>query len=130
MVLGLDHVGICIPVGGEDVARKFYSEVLGLREVPKPGTISARGGIWYLFPDGRMLHLLAYSNFKPAPRAHPAFIADLNALAAKTEPKWDTELAPRRRFYLTDPFGNRLEFLEDETAGEKLTLKDRILGHW
>jgi extradiol dioxygenase family protein len=26
--------------------------------------------------------------------------------------RWDEELAPRRRFYGEDPFGNRLEFLE------------------
>jgi extradiol dioxygenase family protein len=26
--------------------------------------------------------------------------------------RWDGELAPRRRFYSEDPFGNRLEFLD------------------
>ena len=113
MISGLDHVGITIPVGGEDAAREFYSGTLGLNETPKPATISARGGLWYLLPDGRMLHLLADANFAPAPRAHPAFVANLDALAAKTEPQWDTELAPRKRFYLSDPFGNRLEFLEN-----------------
>jgi catechol 2,3-dioxygenase-like lactoylglutathione lyase family enzyme len=112
MISGLDHVGVTIPVGGEDEARGFYSGILGLTETPKPSTISARGGVWYQLPDGRMLHLLADLNFAPAPRAHPAFVADLDSLAGKTEPRWDTELAPRRRFYLADPFGNRLEFLE------------------
>jgi len=115
MILGLDHLGITIPVGAEDEARTFYSAVLGLLEIPKPATISARGGVWYLLPDGRLLHLLADARFAPAPRAHPAFIADLDSLAARTEPKWDTELAPRRRFYLSDPFGNRLEFLDPAT---------------
>ncbi|MHB8634954.1 MAG: VOC family protein [Fimbriimonadaceae bacterium] len=112
MILGLDHVGITIPRGAEEQARRFYSDVLGLSEVDKPATLSARGGVWYLLPDQRLLHLLAEANFAPAPRAHPAFVADLDALATVTQPRWDTELAPRRRFYLSDPFGNRLEFLE------------------
>jgi catechol 2,3-dioxygenase-like lactoylglutathione lyase family enzyme len=112
MVLGLDHVGITIPIGGEDVSRTFYNGLLGLKEITKPATLSARGGIWYLLPDGRLLHLPADADFTPPPRAHPAFIADLDALAGKSEPLWDFELAPRRRFYLSDPFGNRLEFLE------------------
>ena len=50
----------------------------------------------------------------PARKAHPAFaVDDLDALAANLgDVRWDEELSGGRRFYATDPFGNRLEFLE------------------
>ncbi|MGV3618939.1 MAG: glyoxalase [Fimbriimonas sp.] len=112
MILGLDHVAITIPAGSEDEARGFYGGVLGLREIPKPPVLALRGGVWYEMPDGRQLHLQAANPFTPQNQAHPAFVADLEALAAVSTPEWDDHLKPRRRFYLRDPFGNRLEFLE------------------
>jgi hypothetical protein len=33
-----------MPAGGEDTARCFYSGVLGVPEVPKPGELAKRGG--------------------------------------------------------------------------------------
>lgn len=34
--IGLDHVQLAAPAGTEDVARKFFGELLGMPEVPKP----------------------------------------------------------------------------------------------
>ena len=42
-VIGLDHVQLAIPAGGEKRARSFYGGVLGLREVDKPAALAARG---------------------------------------------------------------------------------------
>ena len=55
-----------------------------------------------------------------ATRRHPAFLVDgLDALRAKAEAaglrtETDRQLPGYRRFYIYDPFGNRLEFLERE----------------
>ena len=66
------------------------------------------------------MHIAIEQQFAPARRAHPALSLDstaaLDALAGKLawlghEPCWDADLPGARRFYLDDPFGNRLELL-------------------
>ena len=118
MLTALDHVQVAMPAGGERDARGFYSDLLGLDELEKPAALAARGGAWFALPDGRQLHLGVEDPFRPSRKAHPAFVASsLGELAERMEAgglpvRWDEELAPRRRFYGEDPFGNRLEFLE------------------
>ena len=114
----IDHVQLAMPVGGEEQARAFYADALGLVEVPKPPALAARGGGWFESrPPAVALHLGAEADFRPARKAHPALrISDLDALAdrlaaAGVEIRWDDELPGHRRFYADDPFGNRLEFL-------------------
>jgi catechol 2,3-dioxygenase-like lactoylglutathione lyase family enzyme len=118
MIAALDHVQVAMPSGGEEKARAFYSGLLGLDEREKPVALAARGGAWFGLPDGRQLHLGGEEPFRPSRKAHPAFVVgDLDGLAEKLDAVgspvlWDDGLAPRRRFYGEDPFGNRLEFLE------------------
>lgn len=122
MVAALDHVQVAMSAGGEGKARAFPSGLLGLDELEKPAPLAARGGAWFGLPDGRQLHLGVEDPFRPGRKAHPAFVArDLDGLAEKIEAgglpvRWDDELAPRRRFYGEDPFGNRLESLEREAS--------------
>ena len=107
-----------MPAGEEDTARAFYSGLLGLKELEKPPPLAGRGGAWFALPDGRQLHLGVEEPFGANRKAHPAFVvSSLDRLAgameaAGFEARWDEELAPRRRFYGEDPFGNRLEFME------------------
>jgi hypothetical protein len=64
------------------------------------------------------VHLGVDDRFFPAAKAHPAFLVEgLDALqdqlrAAGHNIVLDTQLERYRRFYVDDPFGNRLEFLE------------------
>jgi catechol 2,3-dioxygenase-like lactoylglutathione lyase family enzyme len=107
----LDHVQLAAPPGCEAEARRFFGGVLGLREVAKPPSLAARGGVWF-----ENLHIGVEDDFKPARKAHPAFaVDDLDALAAKLgDVTWDDELPGVRRFYARDPWGNRLEFLQSD----------------
>ncbi|MEO0418577.1 MAG: glyoxalase [Pseudomonadota bacterium] len=73
-LIGLDHVQIAIPKGGEDEARAFYVDLLGLREVPKPQQLS-RNGCWFE-GEGISLHIGIDPDFIPARKAHPAFLVD------------------------------------------------------
>ncbi|WP_423066341.1 VOC family protein [Devosia sp. CN2-171] len=116
-VLALDHVQLAMPAGGEDLARSFYRDVLGLMEVPKPANLAKRGGVW--FSSGSLkLHLGVEAKFRPARKAHPALLivnlpALLQACAAAGYPATEDEpLDGYARAYLTDPFGNRIEVLE------------------
>ena len=105
----LDHVQLAAPPGCEAEARRFFGELLGMREVEKPPALAARGGVWF-----EHLHIGVEEGFRPARKAHPAFaVDDLDALASRLgDVTWDEELPGRRRFYAQDPWGNRLEFLQ------------------
>ena len=107
----LDHVQLAAPPGCEAEARRFFGEVLGLREVEKPPALAARGGVWF-----EQLHVGVEDPFAPARKAHPAFVVDdLDALAARIgEVQWDEAIPGVPRFYAHDPFGNRLEFVQSD----------------
>jgi catechol 2,3-dioxygenase-like lactoylglutathione lyase family enzyme len=120
-VLSLDHVQVAIPVGGENRAREFYVEILGFTEIAKPASMADRPSIW--FAAGAVnLHLGVEPDFQPAKRAHPAFVvADLDEILAACKraglsTKPDTSFNGFRRAHVLDPFGNRLELMESETA--------------
>jgi catechol 2,3-dioxygenase-like lactoylglutathione lyase family enzyme len=116
-IIGLDHVQLAMPEGGEDKARAFYERVLGLPEQAKPANLARRGGVWFGKGDLRV-HLGVEAGFRPARKAHPAFrVENLAELRARCEaagfPTVDDEPFPGyARFYVEDPFGNRIECLE------------------
>jgi catechol 2,3-dioxygenase-like lactoylglutathione lyase family enzyme len=111
-----------MPRGEEVLARLFYEGVLGLVEVAKPRELRQRGGCWFV-GDGVALHLGVMHEFRPATKAHPAFlVSDLEALrrtlaAANVEIEEDGSGLPIRRFYVADPFGNRIELVEAADGG-------------
>lgn len=113
----LDHVQIAVPAGSETEARRFYGEFLGLEEIPKPEQLAGRGGVWFVI-GGHQLHLGVESDFRPARKAHPAFATrSIDTVAARLDRngqvvRWDDSLPGTRRFFIHDPFGNRLEILE------------------
>lgn len=120
-ILGLDHVQLAMPAGLEPVAREFYSGVLGLSEVPKPANLAKRGGVWFE-GDSLRVHLGVEQDFRPAKKAHPAFLVhDLPALIRHLERAGisvvnDEPFEGCDRIYVSDPFGNRIELLEPMDA--------------
>jgi catechol 2,3-dioxygenase-like lactoylglutathione lyase family enzyme len=116
-ITGIDHVQVAMPTGSEPQARAFYSGVLGLPEIPKPAHLAVRGGAWFQC-GAAQLHLGGDAAFRAAQKAHPALIvqgfeAYIAALAAQgVEVTPDEEVAGRRRATLIDPFGNRVELIE------------------
>jgi len=115
-VIGLDHILLAIPEGNEDLARSFYSGILGLKEIVKPQALSGRGGMW--FACGNLtVHLGTDPKFQPALKAHPAFLVDeLDRLRERCDAHGlptqdDVPLPGRRRFFVSDPFGNRIELM-------------------
>jgi catechol 2,3-dioxygenase-like lactoylglutathione lyase family enzyme len=115
--VGLHHVQLAFPPGGQDRCREFWGGLLGLTEVEQPAVLVPLGGCWFR-GDALEVHLGLEQDFRPAAKAHPAMLVDgLRALADRLEAggvpvTWDTRLPGYERFYAQDPFGNRLEFLE------------------
>jgi catechol 2,3-dioxygenase-like lactoylglutathione lyase family enzyme len=115
VITALDHVQLACPPGAEDDARAFYGGLLGLREIEKPEPLRARGGVWFEC-GAQQLHLGVEEEFRPARKAHPALrvasVEELRALAERLGAvRWDDDLPGFQRFYVDDPFGNRIEVL-------------------
>lgn len=117
MFEGLHHMQLAMPRGEEEAARAFFAGVLGMTEVEKPPALAARGGAW--FRGGKLeLHLGVEDDFRPSRKSHPGIlVTDLGALGnrlteAGHDVRWDDDFPGFRRFHASDPFGNRLEFLE------------------
>lgn len=116
-IKALDHIQLAMPPSRETEARAFYGTVLGISEVSKPPNLATRGGCW--FERGALkVHLGVEADFRPARKAHPAFIVeDLAGLSAKLvnaghPVKSDEPLEGYTRVYVDDPFGNRIELME------------------
>jgi catechol 2,3-dioxygenase-like lactoylglutathione lyase family enzyme len=119
VIAGIDHVQVAAPPGCESVARSFYGGLLELAEVGKPPALDARGGCWFAV-GGQQLHVGVAQPFTPSATAHPALRAGdraaLETLAARLQAvgyavQWDDQITGTARFYVHDPFGNRLELL-------------------
>jgi catechol 2,3-dioxygenase-like lactoylglutathione lyase family enzyme len=117
LYLGIDHVQLAAPLGCEAEARRFFVEVLGMTELTKPAALLSRGGIW-LQCGMHQLHIGIQIDFKAATKAHPAIrVMDIAALRSRlkkhnVEMIEDDAISGLDRFYIYDPFGNRLEFVE------------------
>src|SRR4029079_12254776 len=111
-----------MPPGGEDMARAFYVEILGLREIAKPPKLAGRGGCWFVGADAA-IHVAPEAGFRPHAKAHPALvIRDLDMarkelLAADVAIEENDAGLPVSRFYIRDPFGNRIELDDERDAG-------------
>ena len=123
----LHHVQVSCPPGGEDAARRFWAEGLGMSEVDKPGALRARGGAWFRAYDdhggvGAEVHVGVEEPFTPARKAHPALVLDsVPELDAVTDRLaglgFEVDLAERHTFdgheraHVRDAHGNRVELL-------------------
>ncbi|MFD2371874.1 VOC family protein [Brevibacillus sp. GCM10020057] len=114
---GIDHVQLAAPPGCEVEARRFFGELLGMTEVPKPEKLQVRGGAWFQCGP-QMIHVGVENSFQPAKKAHPAFLVHhIERLMEHLQEhgvayRIDDEIPGVIRFFAEDPFGNRLEFME------------------
>jgi catechol 2,3-dioxygenase-like lactoylglutathione lyase family enzyme len=115
----IDHVQLVAPQGNEDQARRFFADLLGMREIPKPPLLTNRGGVW--FASGEVqIHTGVEQDFRPARKAHPALrCTDCECLlqtlrAADIEVKEANDIPGVRRAHIHDPFGNRIELVASD----------------
>ena len=119
----IDHVQIAAPKALEAEVLRFYREVLGLTEIPKPAELKGRGGAW--FQTGNLqMHIGIdpedVSNGRPSTagpksKRHVCFlVTDLaKAKAAVTAQglaiEEESVAEGLSRFFIRDPAGNRIE---------------------
>lgn len=116
-LLRIEHVQLAMPPGGETDARNFFAGVLRMREIAKPDALAGRGGCWFCMGDVQ-IHLGVDPDFRPARKAHPAFVVEgLAGLLARCADSGftiatDVQVGPYTRAFVFDPFGNRIELME------------------
>jgi hypothetical protein len=114
----LSHINITMPKGSEGVARSFYGGLLGLPEIPKPEPLRTRGGVWF-DAGGLDMHVSVEEHRNGGADVYRHFglaCADVDSLRARLHSAGmtteDGRPAPWRRFFVHDPFGNRIEIHE------------------
>lgn len=113
----IDHIQLAAPKGSEERAREFFIDLLGFEEIEKPEELKKRGGVWFRCGNVQV-HIGVEEPFSPARKAHPAFeIENIEVLknhlrTSGIEIIEDNKLPGANRFYVSDPFGNRIEMLE------------------
>ena len=119
-ILSSDHVQSAMPPDEEEKARLFNIGILGFTEIPKPPALIKRGGAW-LQSGNVQLHMGVEKDFRPARKAHPAFVVEeLDAILDKVHRagyEWDESQPPLdgyKRAHVYDPFGNRIELMQRE----------------
>jgi catechol 2,3-dioxygenase-like lactoylglutathione lyase family enzyme len=113
-VTHIDHVSVLITDLGR--SRRFYRDVLGLREIAKPKTFDFRV-IWFDLGT-QQLHLLLKPNPDAiSPRHFALRVADIHAAREHCqrhglEPEETTPIPHCDRFFIHDPDGNRIEVVQ------------------
>jgi catechol 2,3-dioxygenase-like lactoylglutathione lyase family enzyme len=132
-VRGLNHVNITLPAGALPEALAFYHDLLGLADHERPSGAPTEGAwLWIDREAGIELHLTAEngdaSGWPTTSGRHIGLLVDdlqatrdrIEAAGLRTEAA--RPLPNRDRFFVRDPFGNRLELLafRDGGAGAEL----------
>ena len=114
----IDHIQLAMPLGQEEKARRFFLDLLGMREIPKPPELAKRGGCWFASGDVQ-IHMGVEADFRPAGKAHPAFRCKAYAALLQhlrthgVEVKEADDIPGVQRCHVADPFGNRIELISD-----------------
>ena len=120
MQIMLQHVSIPRPPGEESaqLARQFYSELVGLAEKPVPASIVDQDLVWFIIGEETELHVFAEVGEPTASGRH--FCLNVGDVAAMRQSlteggykPWDVAAIPGRpRFFCRDPFSNIIEFTQ------------------
>ncbi len=115
-IRGVHHLQLAFRAGNAPAMRHFYRDLLGLSELPGE---QLEGAALHFVAGGQRIDLVGVAQWQPLPAVSPlAFeVQDLPALrqrllAAQLPLVENQGLAGFARFYLKDPAGNQLEFLE------------------
>jgi len=119
MVVGIHHVQISMAPEQIASSRKFYMELLGMREIHDP--FASDGGCWLAAGPSQQVHLRVERTVdRSTTRAHPALmVSDLadcrERLTAEKFPIFEQpKIEGFDRIHTIDPSGNRIEVIQPD----------------
>jgi catechol 2,3-dioxygenase-like lactoylglutathione lyase family enzyme len=115
----LHHAYQTVPVAGLAQLRHFYAGLLGLPEIPKAAALGDAPLIWFKVGEDHLHFRLDDSWERGRPDHHLAFVFDdlTPVLQRLKADGYDVQQEPSfedygyQRYYVTDPFGRRLELM-------------------
>ena len=113
-IIGIDHVQIAVPRALEAECLRFYREVFGFPELPKPPEFRGRGGAWFQVGNLQM-HVDVDPQASPKSKRHVCFLVEdlATAKAAITRHgigiEEESVAEGLSRIFIRDPAGNRIE---------------------
>src|SRR5262245_43850641 len=113
-VTSIDHVSVIIT--DLERSRRFYRDVLGLKEIAKPRTFDFRV-LWFDLGNQQLHLLLKPDPDKVSPRHFALRVKDVQAARAyfreRGVPTEETTPIPAcDRFFIADPDSNRIEVIQ------------------
>jgi len=116
----LQHVSVPMPLGGNDEARRFYGEMLGLQEVTPPATLDGSRLVWFrLNDDDDELHVFVQDGFSASPPGQHLCleVSDLERVREHLSSRGvpigsEPDIHNRPRFTIRDPFANKIEITQ------------------
>jgi catechol 2,3-dioxygenase-like lactoylglutathione lyase family enzyme len=115
--LKITHIDHCsIIITDVERSRRFYADVLGLKEIAKPRTFNFVV-LWFELPN-QQLHLLLKDRADIiSPRHFALRVADVNAARMYFHERGiaiqeTTPIPGADRFFIADPDGNRIEIIQ------------------
>jgi catechol 2,3-dioxygenase-like lactoylglutathione lyase family enzyme len=109
-----------MPQGGQNAARAFYGEALGMEEVMPPSTLDRPNLVWFRAgPDGHEVHV--FVDDPPGENSNAQHLClqvdDIEAYRAHLqthgiETEETTPIVNRPRFFVRDPFNNLVELTQ------------------
>lgn len=130
LIRRVDHLNVQVPPEAEEAAKRFYGELLGLRQLKKPDSLGPAGAHFCLSEEPWYeLHLgvargRTMADIDTNLRNHLGFQVDDLAEARRRFESAGVEIMEaeaaysesrdfhQERFFVLDPGGNRLEILE------------------
>jgi catechol 2,3-dioxygenase-like lactoylglutathione lyase family enzyme len=119
-VLRLQHTSVPMPADGHDAARRFYGRALGMDEVTPPSSLMVGELVWFRAGnDGHEVHVFVDEAMaaKSAGQHLCLQVDDLAAMRTRlaengVEVEETIPIKNRPRFFVNDPFGNRIELTQ------------------
>ena len=112
----LQHVSISRQIHRDEMTRLFYSDLLGLDEIPVPSTLQHLNLLWFQLDSETELHIFVETDIDSNSNRHFCLVVDdIDLIRTKLEESkytvWDVEeIHGRPRFFVRDPSNNIIEF--------------------
>ena len=117
-IQGIDHVQVAAPVGCEEEARDFYGNTIGMEEIPKPEELKNEVDVG-LNAEIKKSILVSSGTLHQLKEPSSFYVNEINefkqTLIEQGVKVIDDYARPDViRFYVSDPFGNRIEFMQNK----------------